>query len=228
MTLTMTDITLTYEDGDATLTALDGIDLSVDAGEFAAVAGPSGSGKSSLLAVAGTLLRPQSGTVTIAGTDVTALDDATRTAVRADRIGFVFQGVNLLVSLTAVDQLLVGVHLRGGNPRARRADAVELLTELGLASKIDRRPHQLSGGERQRVGIARALINRPHVLLVDEPTSALDHDRGSQIVNLLSRLTHRHGVATLMVTHDRSQLDHVDTVHHLVDGHLQAVASAVP
>lgn len=222
MTLTLADITLTYDDGDRTLTALDDVNLTVGAGEFAAVAGPSGSGKSSLLAVAGTLLRPRSGTVSIAGVDVTDLDDAARTAVRADRVGFVFQGINLLASLTAVDQLLVSVHLRGGDVDAHRDDALGLLAELGLETKSDRRPHQLSGGERQRVGIARALVNRPDLLLVDEPTSALDHDRGSQIVGLLAALTHRRGVATLMVTHDRSQLRRVDTVYQMDDGRLNA------
>lgn len=222
MTLALEAITLTYDDGDRTLTALDDVSLTVGAGEFAAVVGPSGSGKSSLLAVAGTLLRPRTGTVTIAGVDVTGLDDAPRTAVRAERIGFVFQGVNLLASLTAVEQLLVSVHLRGGDVGARRDDALALLAELGLETKSDRRPHQLSGGERQRVGIARALINRPDLLLVDEPTSALDHDRGSQIVELLATLTHRRGVATLMVTHDRSQLHRVDAVHQMRDGRLSA------
>jgi putative ABC transport system ATP-binding protein len=131
-----------------------------------------------------------------------------------------FQGTNLLASLTAVDQLLAAVHLRGGSPRASRGEALTLLDDLGLAGKADRRPFQLSGGERQRVGIARALMNRPDVLLVDEPTSALDHDRGTQIVTLLAGLTHDRGVATVMVTHDRSQLGQVDTVHEMQDGRL--------
>ncbi|MCB1245759.1 MAG: ABC transporter ATP-binding protein [Acidimicrobiia bacterium] len=222
MTLVLDHVVLTYPDGDRTLTALDGVDLTIDRGEFAAVVGPSGSGKSSLLAVAGTLLRPQSGRVTLGGVDVTDLSDRERTKVRAERIGFVFQGVNLLASLTAVDQLLACVHLGGGHPAERRADAVDLLGSLGLGCKVDSRPHQLSGGERQRVGIARALINEPDILLVDEPTSALDHDRGTQIVDLLANLTRTRGVATVMVTHDESQLGHVDSVHRMQDGRLAA------
>lgn len=220
MTLSLTDVTLTYEDGDRTLTALHRIHFTVEQGEFAAVVGPSGSGKSSLLAVAGTLIRPQAGTVTVGGVDVTNLSDAERTAIRAEKVGFVFQGTNLLASLTATDQLLATVHLRGRRPSSSRDEAVALLERLGLGAKIDRRPHQLSGGEKQRVGIARALMNRPDVLLIDEPTSALDHARGTQIVNLLARLTREQGVATIMVTHDHTQLDHVDTVHQMSDSRL--------
>jgi putative ABC transport system ATP-binding protein len=218
MSLNLSNVTLTYPDGDHVLTALDDVTLGVSAGEFAAIVGPSGSGKSSLLAVAGTLLRPDTGMVRIGGSDVSSMSDRERTRVRADQIGFVFQGTNLLASLSAVDQLLVGVHLRGEKPGERRNEALALLDELGLGSRTNRRPHQLSGGERQRVGIARALMNDPAVLLVDEPTSALDHDRGTQIIELIAGLTHDRKVATVMVTHDASQLDRVDTVHEMNDG----------
>ncbi len=220
MSLTLSNVTLTYQDGDSTLTALDRVDLTVCPGEYVAVVGPSGSGKSSLLALAGTLLHPQEGIVKIGDTNVTELSNAQRTKIRAERIGFVFQGTNLLASLTAVDQLLAGVHLRGGKPKAHRAEALELLDRLGIADKADRRPHQLSGGERQRVGIARALMNRPDLLLVDEPTSALDYERGTQIVELMADLAHDRGVATVMVTHDRRQLDRIDTVYEMQDGAL--------
>ncbi len=220
MTLKLNNVTLTYPDGDHALVALDHVDLTVERGEFAAVVGPSGSGKSSLLAIAGTLLRPQSGNVVLGGVDVTELSDAQRTTVRAQKIGFVFQGVNLLAALTATDQLLAAVHLSGGRPPARRDEAIELLTSLGLGAKTNRRPHQLSGGERQRVGIARALINGPELLLVDEPTSALDHERGTQVVGLLAELAHIRGVATVMVTHDKTQLEQVDTIHEMIDGQL--------
>ena len=225
MSLILSNVTLTYQDGDSTLTALDHVDLTVAPGECVAVVGPSGSGKSSLLAVAGTLLRPQSGTVIIGDVDVTDLSNARRTTIRANRIGFVFQGTNLLASLTAVDQLLAGVHLRGGSPKAKKPEALDLLNQLGIGRKAGRRPHELSGGERQRVGIARALMNQPDLLLVDEPTSALDHERGTQIVELMARLTHERGVATVMVTHDRRQLANVDTVYEMQDG---ALAPAPP
>ena len=218
MSLNLSNVTLTYPDGDNVLTALDDVTIDVAAGEFAAIIGPSGSGKSSLLAVAGTLMRPDTGMVRVGGTDVSGLSDRERTQVRAEQIGFVFQGTNLLASLTAVDQLLAGVHLRGERPRDEREEALALLDDLGLGSKTNRRPHQLSGGERQRVGIARALMNRPDVLLVDEPTSALDNERGEAIIDLLAGLTHNHNVATVMVTHNRSQLGRVDTIHEMNDG----------
>jgi putative ABC transport system ATP-binding protein len=222
MSLNLSNVTLTYPDGDHTLTALDDVTIDVAAGEFAAIVGPSGSGKSSLLAVAGTLMRPDTGMVRVGGTDVSALSDKERTRVRAEQIGFVFQGTNLLASLTTVDQLLAGVHLRGDKPADKRGEALALLDDLGLGSKSNRRPHQLSGGERQRVGIARALMNRPDVLLVDEPTSALDHERGTKIIELIANLTHDRKVATVMVTHDHSQLDWVDTVHEMNDARVTA------
>ncbi|WP_030925484.1 ABC transporter ATP-binding protein [Streptosporangium amethystogenes] len=227
MTLKLTDIVLTYPDGDRTLTALDHVSLAVGPGEFAAVVGPSGSGKSSLLAAAATLITPASGTVSIAGQDLSQASQAKRTKVRRDHIGIVFQQANLLPSLTALDQLLVMAHLAGGSPRAASMRARELLLAMDLADKGHKRPHQLSGGERQRVNIARALMNSPEVLLVDEPTSALDHHRGEQIVSLLAELTKRNNLATVMVTHDLATLAMVDTIKTMTDGRLTEGA-AVP
>ncbi|MBF9070923.1 ABC transporter ATP-binding protein [Streptacidiphilus fuscans] len=227
MNLALHDIVLTYPDGDRRLTALDRVSLEVGAGEFVAVVGPSGSGKSSLLAVAATLQTPDSGRVLIAGQDATAMDGRQRTALRRDRIGIVFQQSNLIASLTAVEQLQAVAHLRGGRPRAVAARAEELLASVGLTDgKQHRRPHQLSGGERQRVNIARALFAEPSVLLVDEPTSALDHERGEQIVSLLSGITREHGTATVMVTHDKAQLGAADRVLEMVDGRLAQPAAA--
>lgn len=222
MTLKLTDIVLTYPDGDRTLTALDHVDLAVAPGEFTAVVGPSGSGKSSLLAVAATLITPASGTVSIAGHEVSAASQAARTRIRRDHVGIVFQQSNLLASLTTLDQLLVMADLAGRSTRAAAARARELLLAMDLADKEDRRPHQLSGGERQRVNIARALMNRPEVLLVDEPTSALDHHRGERIVSLLAELTRENGLSTVMVTHDLATLSMVDTVLTMADGRLTA------
>lgn len=226
-TLSLTNVTLTYPDGDDRLTALDSVEMHVDAGEFVAVIGPSGSGKSSLLAAAGALLTPDSGSISIEGEEITAVGQANRARTRADKVGFVFQGTNLLSSLKAVDQLLVAVHLRGGDLKEARPRAVQLLTELGLGDKLDKRPGQLSGGERQRVGIARALISRPALLLVDEPTSALDHERGAKIIELLADLTTHHRVATLLVTHDSSQLEATDRHYEMRDGRL-SLASDQP
>ncbi|KNB53355.1 ABC transporter ATP-binding protein [Streptomyces caatingaensis] len=219
--LLLESVELTYPDGGRRLTALDGVSLAVAAGELVAVAGPSGSGKSSLLAVAATLLRPDSGRVVVAGRDTAGLGGRDRARLRREHVGIVFQQANLLASLTAVEQLLAVEHLRGGSVREGRRRAEELLESVGLgADQRHRRPHQLSGGERQRVNIARALYGGPSVLLVDEPTSALDRERGERVMRLLASVTRRHRTATVLVTHDRPLLDHADRVLTMTDGRL--------
>ncbi|MER5389013.1 ABC transporter ATP-binding protein [Saccharopolyspora sp. NPDC002686] len=225
MSLVLTDLRVTYPDGDRVLTAVDEVNLQVDAGQLVAVVGPSGSGKSSLLAVAATLLRPDSGRVVIGGVDTGGLSAAGRARLRLAEVGIVFQQPNLLASLTAVEQILAAHHMRGRSVRQQRRAAAELLAAVGLDGKQHRRPHQLSGGERQRVNIARALSGRPSVLLVDEPTAALDHDRGRQIVELLAEITRQHQVATVMVTHDTEHLEHADEVVEMRDGRLSALSS---
>ncbi|WP_338597276.1 ABC transporter ATP-binding protein [Saccharopolyspora sp. SCSIO 74807] len=226
MSLHLSGITLTYPDGDGYITALDRVSLDVPSGTVTAVAGPSGSGKSSLLAVAATLITPDSGSVVIDGTAATGLGAAGRAALRRGRIGMIFQQPNLLDSLTAAEQIEVMAHLDGRSPRAARGHARELLDAVGLADHAHRRPHQLSGGQRQRVNIARALANDPAVLLVDEPTSALDHERGAAVIELLLELTHRTGAATVLVTHDRACLGEVDDLVEVVDGRVFAPETA--
>ncbi|MFE4517507.1 ABC transporter ATP-binding protein [Kitasatospora sp. NPDC056783] len=227
MSLVLDRITLTYPDGDGRLTALDQVSLTVPKGSVTAVVGPSGSGKSSLLAVAATLIGPDSGQVVIDGTDTAGLDRADLTALRRTRIGIVFQQANLLPSLTAAEQLQVMAHLDGRSPRSALPRALELLDAVGLRDQAARRPHQLSGGQRQRVNIARALMNDPTVLLVDEPTSALDHERGAAVLDLLTDLTHRRATATVLVTHDRTHLTAVDQIAEVRDGRLTLPAAAV-
>ncbi|MET9394882.1 ABC transporter ATP-binding protein [Streptomyces sp. NPDC006624] len=227
MSLTLTGITLTYPDGDSRLTALDNLSLDVPGGSLTAVVGPSGSGKSSLLAVAATLITPDAGTVTVDGTDTTGMSRGELTALRRHRIGIVFQQPNLLPSLTAAEQLQVMARIDGRRPSAARARALELLDAVGLAGQARRHPHQLSGGQRQRVNIARALMNDPTVLLVDEPTSALDHERGAAVIDLITRLTRQRGTATVLVTHDRAHLAAADRIAEVHDGRLAlAVAPA--
>ncbi|MFG3526958.1 ABC transporter ATP-binding protein [Streptomyces sp. NPDC047917] len=220
MTLTLADVSLTYPDGDGRLTALDRISLDVPAGSLTAVVGPSGSGKSSLLAVAATLVTPDSGRVTVAGTETAGLGRKQQARLRRERIGIVFQQPNLLPSLTAAEQLQVMAHLSGGAVRAARGRALELLDAVGLADQAGRRPHQLSGGQRQRINIARALMNDPAVLLVDEPTSALDHERGAAVLDLLLALTRERSTATVLVTHDLAHLDRADRTVRMDDGRL--------
>lgn len=224
MTLTLTDVTLTYPDGEGRLTALDRVSLDVPPGTLTAVVGPSGSGKSSLLAAAATLVTPDSGEVVVAGTPTAGLGRSGRAALRRDHIGTVFQQPNLLPSLTAAEQLQVMRHLSGGSARAARRRALELLDAVGLADRAHRRPHQLSGGQRQRINIARALMNEPAVLLVDEPTSALDHERGAAVLDLLVTLTRERATATVLVTHDLAHLDRMDRTVTMDDGRLTAPA----
>ncbi len=221
MSLRVEAVSLVLGDGDQQVQALDGVSLDVAPGELLAVVGPSGSGKSSLLAVCGALRKPTSGKIHVGDIEITALNLEQQTRVRRERIGFVFQQSNLLPSLTVLDQLLLTVHLRGASPgSAARDRAMGLLQQVGMDTRSHRRPSELSGGERQRVGIARALMSSPGVLLVDEPTSMLDQARGRQIVALLRGQCHEHGVAALMVTHDPEMLGFVDRAVHIGDGRL--------
>lgn len=217
--LELTDVSVTYTDGDSHVTALDNVTLTVNPGEFVAVVGPSGSGKSTLLAVAGALTTPDSGRVRIAGEDITELDSAGLARIRREHIGFVFQSLGSLPpALTAEQQLELAARVVG--KRGRYSNA-ELLEKVGMTERAKHRPGKLSGGERQRVGIARALVGDPQVLLVDEPTAALDRTRSQDIVALLARECHEFNVAGVMVTHDHDVLSHCDKVYEMVDGRLR-------
>lgn len=220
--LALEDVTLVHGDGEETVTALDHVTLRVEPGEFVAIVGPSGAGKSSLLAVAGALTPPTQGSVRLDGIDLSVASPAKRDSIRRNKIGFVFQSGNLIPALTALDQ--VRLPLTFGSRRAPRRSPSQLLTEVGMEHKSRRRPHQLSGGERQRVGIARALVNEPRVLLVDEPTAALDRRRSQEIVGLLARESRQYDVAAIMVTHDHDVLAHCDRVYEMVDGRLTLAA----
>ncbi len=218
--LTLSDVTVTYEDGSRTRNALEHLDLEVQPGELVAVLGPSGSGKSTLLSVAGTLLRPTSGRVLLDGKDITDASPRERAILRRRQIGFVFQSANLLDALTARENLLVMATLDGINPAQWQDRADGLLDDMGLTNAGHLRPAQLSGGERQRVGLARALIHQPRVILADEPTSALDADRGRAAIDLLANATREHQTATVWVTHDTRYLDRADRILSLEDGQL--------
>ncbi len=226
MTLHLDHVTLTYPDGERRLTALDDVSLTAEPGTLTAVVGPSGSGKSSLLAVAATLIRPDAGRVLLDGRDLAPLGRSETAKVRREQIGIVFQSSNLLASLTAVDQLVLITHLAGGDLTAGRRRALNLLDAVGLTAAADKRPSQLSGGQRQRVTIARGLMNEPSLLLVDEPTSALDRERGEAVLRLIRELTTDRGLTTVLVTHDHDHLASADEVVEIIDGRTRQLAAA--
>ncbi len=198
--LSLHDVCLSFQDGDELVHALDHVTLDVAGGEFVAISGASGSGKNRCSPLPARSRTPDTGTVLIGDTDVTAASPRARSAIRRQQLGFVFQQSNLFEALTAVDQLVYQASLAGMDRGTARTTALELLDAVGIGNKADRRPAQLSGGERQRVGIARAMIHSPSVILVDEPTSALDAARARhQIGGAPARpdpragCRHRHG-----------------------------------
>ena len=215
--LSIENANLALGDGSSTVQALDNVNLNVQPGELVAIVGPSGAGKSSLLAVAGALVSPDSGSVSVNGTNLASLSKAAKARFRLENIGFVFQSGNLIPALNAAEQLELVHRMAKVEGRFNPHD---LLDAVGMGHKLKSRPDQLSGGERQRVGIARALVSKPTLLLVDEPTAALDRQRSQEVVELLARETHGHGVATVMVTHDHDVLHHCDRVVEMVDGRL--------
>ncbi len=207
--------------GAAVREVLRGVDLSVGEREFVALVGPSGSGKSTLLYLLGGLDRPDEGTVEISGTDIGRVGDAELTRLRNRLIGFVYQFHFLLPEFTALENVLMPLWARGaGRSRADRAWAQELLGQVGLADKAGRLPRQLSGGEQQRVAVARALVNRPHVLLADEPTGNLDSANAHAVYELFRALNRERGQTILVVTHDADWAARSDRILRLFDGQL--------
>jgi putative ABC transport system ATP-binding protein len=209
-----------YHEGATELRALSDVDLDIHAGQLTLLMGPSGSGKTTLLSILGCILRATRGSLELLGENVTALPEKELPRLRRGAIGFVFQGFNLFPTLTAVENVVLAMDVRGirGARAQRRAEA--LLTEVGLQDRMRAFPADLSGGQKQRVAIARALAGDPPILLADEPTAALDSTSGRAVIELLQRLAHEHLRAVVMVTHDPRVLSFGDRILQLEDGRL--------
>jgi putative ABC transport system ATP-binding protein len=209
-------LTRRYGEGSTAVDALRGVDLDVRTGELVAVMGPSGSGKSTLMHLLAGLDLPTSGTVTIAGTELSALDDAALTRLRREHIGFIFQFFNLLPMLDAEENVVLPLAIAGEKPD--KAWVAELMAKVGLAARSSHRPAELSGGEQQRVAIARALVTRPTILLADEPTGNLDSKTGGEILELMRESVDAYGQTTVMVTHDPRAASIADRILFIADG----------
>ncbi|MFD0924754.1 ABC transporter ATP-binding protein [Williamsia deligens] len=207
--------------GDATVRALDGLTLRLDAGQFVSVVGPSGAGKSTLLHVMGALDVPDSGRILVDGSDISAMDDDELSTFRRRRVGFVFQFFNLVPTLSAWENVALPRLLDGTPLRRSRTDAQELLDRVGLGNRADHRPGELSGGQMQRVAIARSLIMGPRILLADEPTGNLDSQTGAAILDLLGDVARDgEGRLVVMVTHDVNAAEVADRTVTVRDGRI--------
>jgi len=214
-------LTKVYCAGTVEVRALDGVDLEVEAGEYVALMGASGSGKSTLMHLLGCLDTPTSGRYWFNGADISSLPDENLARLRNREIGFVFQSFNLLARLSAIANVQLPMVYAGVGPKERRARAEELLELVGLRDRARHRPNELSGGEMQRVAVARALANRPRLLLADEPTGNLDSRTGREIMALFDSLANQ-GNTVLLVTHDQTVADHARRIVRLSDGRIVA------
>jgi putative ABC transport system ATP-binding protein len=212
------DIVRTYGEGDTCVYALSGVSLDIAAGQLTAVMGPSGSGKSTLMHILAGLDRPTAGEASIAGTDITQLDDNELTKLRREHIGFIFQFFNLLPMLTAEENIVLPLDLAGDRPDREWLD--ELVRRVGLGDRLSHRPAEMSGGQQQRVAVARALVSRPTVMFADEPTGNLDSRTGAQILTLMRESVDALGQTTVMVTHDAHAAAIADRVLFLADGEI--------
>jgi putative ABC transport system ATP-binding protein len=210
-----------YGTGAVAFEALKGIDFYAARGEFVMLSGPSGSGKTTLLSILGCVLQPTEGVVSLFGRDIAAAREADLPAIRLELIGFVFQGFNLIASLSAAENVALVLKLRGWSPGDARREAAALLADVGLGDRVDALPRDLSGGQRQRVAIARALAGRPPLLLADEPTANLDGHTGLQVTTMLRDLARAHNSTVVVVTHDNRIFDLADRRVHIEDGRIQ-------
>ena len=211
------DVTKTYASGELSVQALRGITFSIQPGEYVAIMGPSGSGKSTLMNLLGALDRPTTGTYKLDGIDVATLNDNELAKIRLKKLGFIFQGFNLLARTSAIKNVALPLFYAGLSPRARNDAAIQRLKEVGLGDRLTHKPNELSGGQQQRVAIARALVNDPAVLLADEPTGNLDTQTSEEIMGLFQSLNTA-GRTIIMVTHDEDIAHHAKRIVRVRDG----------
>src|SRR6202521_6470109 len=220
-TLQLKNLTKYYKQGKSEIRALDGVTLDIGDGEFVAVVGRSGSGKTTMLDMLGLLLRPTAGTLTIAGTDTGKLGDRDLARLRGTKVGFVFQEYNLLPSLNVLENVMLPLrYVSGGKDGRKRAE--DLLERVGLSDRIRHRATELSGGQEQRVAIARSMVNRPSLILLDEPTGAVDTETAAQLVTLLKSLNEQDRVTIVVVTHDLDVAKEAKRQIRLKDGRVVA------
>lgn len=214
-------ISKVFQSGDTQVTAIKDISMRVPQGVFSTIIGKSGSGKSTLLALLGALDKPTTGEITVDGQNITKMSDAKLIKYRREKIGFVFQNYNLVPNLTALENVMLPMEFTGVKPKERQERALLLLSEVGITEdKVNRKPTRLSGGEQQRVSIARALANKPKVILADEPTGNLDSNTGRMIINLLKELCKVENTTILAVTHDNGIAKESELTYKLRDGQL--------
>lgn len=206
-----------YEMGSEKVHALDGVDITINKGEYVAIVGPSGSGKSTLMNMIGCLDSPTSGEYYLEGQDVSKMSDTQLTMVRRQTIGFVFQQFNLLKKSSALENVELPAMYNGADGKERKDKAIKALTAVGLGDRVKHKPSELSGGQQQRVAIARALVNDPPVILADEPTGNLDSHSGTEIMEMIADL-HRKGNTIILITHDNEVAEHAPRVVHIRDG----------
>jgi len=224
--LEMTDVVKTYRIGGQTVNALDGVTLTLAAGDFASVVGPSGAGKSTLLHLLGALDRPDTGSIRFQGNEIGTLDDDKQSEFRRHSVGFVFQFFNLLPTMAAWENVAVPKLLDGARMARVKSRALELLALVDLADRAEHRPSELSGGQMQRVAVARALMMDPPLILADEPTGNLDTKTGGAIMALLADIAHQHGRSVVMVTHNLDAASATDRVITLTDGRVGSDVTA--
>jgi putative ABC transport system ATP-binding protein len=216
--LELDDVVKSYGSGMTEVRALRGVTLAVEEGEFVAIMGPSGCGKSTLLHLSGALETPSAGSIRVAGRELAGMGASDRSHLRRHDVGFVFQRLNLIPALTAIENVMLPLELAGEPARPSRQLAIDALESMGLSEQLDRYPDDFSGGQQQRIAIARAVVGERRLLLADEPTGSLDTASGDEVIELIAGLPARHGTAVVLVTHEPRFASWADRVIFLRDG----------